>query len=105
MTQDERESRTVLRKAREMALAVRLNWIYAKDDLLGMYLNEVYFGEMAYGVEAAAQTYFGKPASQVDLAEATLLAGLIQSPASYDPLVYLDAARMSGRGRSRGGCQ
>ncbi len=93
MTPDERESRTALRKVREMALAVRLTSLYDKDALLEMYLNEVYFGEMSYGVEAAAQTYFGKPASQVDLAEAALLAGLIQSPAAYDPLVYVDAAR------------
>jgi 1A family penicillin-binding protein len=93
MTPDERESRTALRKLREMTLAIRLNAIYEKDALLEMYLNEVYFGEMAYGVEAAAEAYFGKPASQVDLAEAALLAGLIQSPAAYDPLVYLDAAR------------
>lgn len=92
MSSEERERRTVTRKAREMFLALRLTQAYSKDAILESYLNEVYFGELAYGVEAAAQTYFGKPAQQLDLAESALLAGIIQSPAAYDPLVDLDAA-------------
>ena len=76
-----------------MFLAVRLTAAYERDTILEMYLNEVYFGQLAYGVEAAAQTYFGKPAGQLDLAESALLAGLIQAPSAYDPLVHLDAAR------------
>ncbi|TMC59880.1 MAG: penicillin-binding protein, partial [Chloroflexi bacterium] len=90
---EERESRTLTRKLREMILALRITQAYSKDTILEMYLNEVYFGNLAYGAEAAARTYFGKSARELDLAEAALLAGLIQSPAAYNPLVNLDAAR------------
>ncbi len=93
LSKEERESRSILRKLREMVLALRLTQSYSKDTILEMYLNEVYFGQLAYGAEAAARTYFGKPARELDLAESALLAGLIQSPASYNPLVHLDAAR------------
>jgi 1A family penicillin-binding protein len=93
LSQAERESRTVTRKLREMILAWRLTQAYSKDTVLEMYLNEVYFGQLAYGAEAAARTYFGKPARELDLAESALLAGLIQSPAAYNPLVNFDAAR------------
>lgn len=58
-----------------------------------MYLNEVYYGHQSYGIEAAAQTYFGKPAKDLDLAEAALLAGLPQAPSEYDPLRNLAAAK------------
>ena len=92
LSKEERESRTLTRKLREMVLAVRLSRVYAKETILEMYLNEVYFGQLAYGVEAASQAYFGKPARELDLAESALLAGLIQSPADYDPLVHLNAA-------------
>jgi len=93
LSQDERGERTVRRKLREMVLALRITRAYAKDQVLEMYLSEVYFGQLAYGIEAAARTYFGKPARELDLAEAALLAGLIQSPAAYNPLVDIDAAR------------
>ncbi len=93
LTPEERESRSVTRKLREMILAVRLTQAYPKDTVLEMYLNEVYFGQLAYGVEAAARTYFGKRASELDLAESALLAGLIQSPSAYNPLVNPSAAR------------
>jgi 1A family penicillin-binding protein len=93
LSQEEREERTVQRKLREMILALRLNQTYTKDTILEMYVNEVYYGQLAYGVEAAARTYFDKPAHELDLAEASLLAGLIQSPSSYNPLVNLDAAK------------
>ena len=89
----ERQSRSLLRKAREMVLALRLTAAYDRDTILTMYLNEVYFGQLAYGVEAAARTYFGRPAAELDLAESALLAGLIQSPFTYNPLVHQDAAR------------
>src|SRR5581483_11505438 len=69
LTKEERESRTVTRKLREMALALRITQTYSKDQILEMYLNEVYFGNLAYGAEAAARTYFGKPARDLDLAE------------------------------------
>ncbi len=97
MDPTERSERSVRRKLREMILAVRLTHAYGKDEILAMYLNEVYFGQLAYGIEAAARTYFGKPARELDLAEAALLAGLIQSPAAYNPLVDVDAARARQR--------
>lgn len=97
LTRTESESRTLTRKLREMLLALRLTAAYPKDQILEMYLNESYFGNLAYGVEAAANTYFGKPARDLDLAESALLAGLIQSPAAYDPYVHPDAARARQR--------
>lgn len=90
---DERAERTLRRKLRESILAWRLNRSYSKDQILELYLNESYYGHVAYGVEAAARTYFGKPASDLDLAECALLAGLPQAPALYDPLTDPDAAR------------
>ncbi len=93
LSRAEQESRTIARKLREMLLALRITQTYSKDQILEMYLNEIYFGNLAYGVEAAAQTYFGKPARDLDLAESALLAGLIQAPAAYDPYVNFDAAR------------
>ncbi|MBI4671428.1 MAG: PBP1A family penicillin-binding protein [Chloroflexi bacterium] len=97
LTKAEKESRTVTRKLREMVLALRITQTYSKDQILEMYLNEVYFGNLAYGIEAAARTYFGKPARDLDLAESAMLAGLIQSPAAYDP--YVNPAAGSARQR------
>ncbi|MEP7198840.1 MAG: penicillin-binding protein 1C [Chloroflexota bacterium] len=93
LSDEERDSRSLTRKLREMILALRLTQAYEKNTILEMYLNEVYFGQLAYGAEAAARAYFGKPTRELDLAESALLAGLIQSPAAYNPLVHLDAAR------------
>lgn len=73
------------RKAREMVLAVRLEWAFSKDEILEMYLNRIYFGRGFHGIEAAAQGYFGKKASAVTLDEAALLVGLIQAPSAYAP--------------------
>lgn len=81
------------RKLKEAVLAWEASRRYSKDQILEMYLNEVYYGNMAYGVEAAAQTYFGKAAKDLGLAEAALLAGLVQSPAEYDPFGDLPAAK------------
>src|SRR5512135_3635578 len=92
LSREEHDSRSYTRKLREAFLALRLNQAYTKDQILEMYLNEMYFGELAYGAEAAARTYFGKSARDLDLAESALLAGMLQSPAAYDPLVNLDAA-------------
>ena len=97
LSREERESRSYLRKLREAILALRLNQTFSKDQILEMYLNEVYFGNLAYGVEAAARTYFAKPTRDLDLAESALLAGLLQSPYLYNPLVNLDAARARQR--------
>jgi 1A family penicillin-binding protein len=93
LSKEERESRSLTRKLREAVLALQMTRSYSKDQILEMYLNEAYFGQLAYGVEAAARVYFGKSARDLDLAESALLAGLIQSPATYDPLVNYDAAR------------
>ncbi len=97
LTDDERVERTIRRKLREMILALRISRQYSKEQVLEMYLNEVYFGQMAYGIEAASLTYFGKSSRDLDLAEAALLAGLIQSPAAYNPLVDIDAAKARQR--------
>ncbi|CAG0965556.1 partial penicillin-binding protein 1A, partial [Anaerolineae bacterium] len=97
LSPEERDTRRFTRKLREAVLALEITHTYSKDQILEMYLNEVYFGQLAYGIEAAARTYFGKPARDLDLAESALLAGLIQSPSAYNPLVNLDAARARQR--------
>ena len=89
----ERNQRTLTRKLRESILAWRLTQQFSKDDILTLYLNEVNYGNLAYGIEAAAQVYFGKAAGELDLAECALLAGLPQAPALYDPLTDLNAAK------------
>lgn len=83
---------TVERKIHEAILAVEVTRRYPKDEILTMYLNTIFYGNLAYGIEAATQTYFGKDVSQIDLAEATLLAGLPQAPALYDPCDDADSA-------------
>ena len=93
LSPEERYERTLSRKLREAVLAWRIARHYSKDQILELYLNEIYFGNMAYGVEAAAQAYFGKPVRDVDLAEAALLAGLPQAPAYYNPLENLEGAK------------
>ena len=90
---EERTQRTLTRKLRETILAWRLARTYSKDEILALYLNETYYGNLAYGVEAAAQAYFGKSAAELDLAECALLAGLPQSPARYNPLTDPQAAK------------
>ena len=85
--------RDLLRKLQQIVLAERLERRFGKRAVLERYLNTVYFGEGAYGVEAAAETYFGKNAAHVDAAQAALLAGLIQDPDGYDPLRHATAAK------------
>ena len=79
------QERTLSRKIQEAILALWLERKYSKDQILELYLNRVYFGSGAYGVEAAAQKYFGKSARFVTLPEAALLAGLMKSPTSLAP--------------------
>src|SRR5207248_11481912 len=81
------------RKVQEMVLAIALEQRYSKDQILGMYLNRVYFGHGAYGVGAAARTYFNKDAKDMTAAQAAFLAGIIQAPSAYDPVTHYDAAR------------
>jgi len=77
--------RSYLRKIKEMALALKIEQRYTKQEILNLYLNQIYFGSGAYGVEAAAQTYFGKQAKDLSLAECALLAGIPRSPKYYSP--------------------
>ena len=79
------QERTMMRKLQEVELALWLEHKYSKTEILELYLNRVYFGSGAYGVEAASQKYFGKPARSVTLAEAALLAGLVKSPSRLAP--------------------
>lgn len=84
LSPEERSQRTVTRKAREIILAAEITRRYTKDEILELYLNEIYYGNLAYGIEAAAETYFGKSAKDLTLGESAFLAGLPQSPALYD---------------------
>lgn len=80
------QARTVERKATEIAYALQLEQIYTKRQILGLYLSRVYFGSGAYGLEAAAQRYFNKPAARLTLKEAAMLAGVLKSPTNYNPV-------------------
>ncbi|HEX3299007.1 MAG TPA: transglycosylase domain-containing protein [Actinomycetota bacterium] len=81
------DAQNLRRKIDEAALAVQMENRYTKDEILTDYLNTVYFGEGAYGIEAAAETYFGVHASELDLSESATLAGLITAPNHFDPFV------------------
>jgi penicillin-binding protein 1A len=77
--------KTFTRKIKEAILAIRIEQTYTKDEILEMYFNQVYFGEGAYGLDAATKVYFGKPVQQLTLPECALLAGLPRNPRDYDP--------------------
>ena len=89
---NEAHQTTLRRKLREIILSVQVYRQYSKDQILEMYLNRVYYGNQSYGIETAAQEYFGVSARDLDLAQASLLAGLVQSPSQYDP-TRTDVAR------------
>jgi 1A family penicillin-binding protein len=84
--------KTYHRKAKEIILSAHIENLYAKEDILALYLNKVYFGDGLYGVEAASRGYFAKSAADLSIEEAALLAGLIQSPSSYAPTANLERA-------------
>ncbi len=84
--------KTVTRKLKEMILALQIERIYTKDEILAMYLNQIYLGKGTYGVQAAAHVFFGKNVWELGPAECTMLAGMIQMPEHYSPLKHLDAA-------------
>src|ERR1044071_1447064 len=86
------QERTLKRKLQEVVLALWLERKFTKTEILELYLNRVYFGAGAYGVDAAAQRYFGKPAKQVKIAEAAMLAGLVKSPSRLAPSRNPDGA-------------
>jgi len=87
------DQKSLTRKYQEVVLSVDLNQRYSKNQILQMYLNTVYYGEGAYGIESAAQTYFHKPAKDLTLEESATLAGLPQSPSLYDPAINPDGAK------------
>lgn len=86
--------RTVMRKVREILLSLRLERSLSKDEILFLYLNQIYLGRGAYGVSAAAKLYFGKPVAELTLAESAILAGLPPAPSSYAPHVAPRKARV-----------
>lgn len=88
-----RPPQTYLRKLREIFIALRINHKYSKEEILSHYLNQAYFGNQSFGIQAAAQTYFGKNASQLSLAESALLAGLLSSPEARNPFSNPELAR------------
>ena len=85
--------RTVVRKIKELFYTLALERRYSKDEILTMYLNSIYFGQGATGIDAAARTYFGKPASDLNLAESAILAGIPRRPSYYDPYRYPEHAK------------
>ena len=93
LNQNERNEVSLRRKLREAVLAWELTQKLSKNAILALYLNQVNYGGMAYGVEAAAQTYFGKDASDLILPECAMLAGLPQAPGLYDPFTNPDLAK------------
>ena len=84
--------KTLRRKIKEVIVAAQIERTYSKEEILELYLNKVYFGDGLYGVEAASLGFFGKHASEVSLAEAALLAGLVKSPSAYAPTVSVERA-------------
>ena len=85
------------RKVREAALALEIERRFSKNDILTLYLNQIFYGNEAYGAEAAAQTYFAKPAKDLDIAEAAMLAGIPNAPSQFDP--YNPATVASAKNR------
>jgi penicillin-binding protein 1A len=86
-------SRTFGRKVREAILAMALEWRFSKEQILELYLNRVYFGGGAYGIDAASRRFFGHSASDLNLAESAIIAGLVKAPSNYSPTADLEAAR------------
>lgn len=85
--------RSYRRKIKEAILAYRIDKQLSKDEILFLYLNQIYLGHGAYGVEAAAQSYFGKSAAELNLAECAMLAGLPQAPSRYSPFAHPERAK------------
>ena len=87
------QEKTITRKIQEMLLTIQLERKFTKDEILEKYLNTIYFGHSAYGVEAASRTYFGKSVGDLSLAEAAIIAGIPRGPAYYSPRINFDAAK------------
>ena len=90
---EERTERSVERKLKETILAIELTQKYSKNQILEWYLNTIFYGNLSYGIGAASTRYFGKPASELSLEEAALLAGIPQAPAIYDPFTNPSVAK------------
>jgi len=86
-------SRTFGRKIKEAVLALALERKFSKDQILELYLNRVYFGGGAYGIDAASRTFFGHGAERLNLGEAAIIAGLVKAPSNYSPTADIQAAR------------
>ena len=84
--------KTIVRKIKEAILAFQLERRYTKDEILELYLNQVYFGSGAYGVKSAAEIFFEKSVEALNLAECALIAGMPKSPSRYSPLINEDLA-------------
>ncbi len=91
--------RSFIRKVREAILAMALEWRFSKDQILELYLNRVYFGGGAFGIDAASRRFFGHSAGQLSTGEAAMIAGLVKAPSNYAPTAGAAAAR--GRARAR----
>jgi len=87
------QERTFSRKLPEAVLSVRIEQVFSKDEILEIYLNNIYWGHNSYGVQTAAESYFGKSASELTLAEAAMMAGLIQAPEQYSPFIDYTATK------------
>ncbi len=87
------QARTFTRKLKEIAIAIKLSKRYSKDQILEYYLNTIYFGRGAYGIQAAAENYFAEPASKLTAAQGAVLAGLIRAPSVLDPRINPGAAQ------------
>ncbi|QDH32914.1 PBP1A family penicillin-binding protein [Porphyrobacter sp. YT40] len=85
-------NRTPDRKAREAVLAMALEWKFSKEQILELYLNKVYFGGGAYGIDSASRKFFSHPASELSVEEAAIIAGLVKAPSSYSPTADVQAA-------------
>lgn len=93
LTPEERYTQSMRRKIREAWLAWQLELRYTKEEVLALYLNQTYYGNFAFGLEAAAQIFFAKPTAQLSAGECTLLTGLIQYPTGYNPLQDAETAK------------
>jgi penicillin-binding protein 1A len=85
--------RSFVRKLREAILAMALEWRFSKDQILELYLNRVYFGGGAYGIDAASRRFFGHSATELSIPEAAIIAGLVKAPSNYSPTADAEAAR------------
>lgn len=85
-------NRTIDRKAREMVLAMALEWKFSKEQILELYLNKVYFGGGAYGIDSASRKFFSHPATDLSVGEASIIAGLVKAPSRYSPTADVAAA-------------